>query len=316
MGCGLKQVILAVDGGATKTTMTLRTEDGRELFSTTSTGSNYQAIGGERVQHLFEVLLLDAKRTVSEGEITVAVFAIAGIDTNEDAKVMQQLIEASIQHAGFTVRNLIIENDVEATLLGLADRRPASLLISGTGAICFSYNGNEIVRTGGWGHRAGDEGSGYWIGRQIAKAIFQAEDGRAAPTILTDFILEANHLADVPAFMNWLYRADYTNARLASLSSHLQPAAERGDRAAREIAGKAAEELALLATAALRKAECGGNTHPFYVNGGILKNIPAIYDLVTSKVKETFPAVQFKLCDEKPIEYIVKRAESLARLVK
>ena len=56
----MKQIILAVDGGATKTVMTVRTVDGQTLFSATSTGSNYQAIGHERVQQVFEQLLIQA----------------------------------------------------------------------------------------------------------------------------------------------------------------------------------------------------------------------------------------------------------------
>lgn len=310
----MKQLLLAVDGGATKTTMTIREQDGQELFTKTATGSNYQAIGQQRVRRLFDLLLADAKKVVAEREINTAVFAIAGIDTAEDKGIMQQLIEASIQHADFTVKKLTVENDVEATLLGLADSRPASLLISGTGAICFSYNGQEIVRTGGWGHRAGDEGSGYWIGRQIAKAIFRAEDGRASPTMLTELVLEANHLADVDRLMHWLYREDYTNARLAGLSVHLQQAVDQSDPAALHIAEKAACELDLLATATLQKAGYSGDVHPFYINGGVLKNSPAIYRLFTNKVKRKFPSIQFLLCKEKPIEYIVKRAENITRL--
>lgn len=316
MGCRLNQILLAVDGGATKTTMTLRTQDGQELFASTSTGSNYQAIGQENVQRLFEALLTDAKHAVHKQEIAAAVFAIAGIDTKKDAQIMQHLVEATIQQADLTVKKLAVENDVEATLLGLADNHPASLLISGTGAICFSYNGQDTVRAGGWGHRAGDEGSGYWIGRQIAKAVFRAVDGRAEPTALTELVLRANHFADTDSLMNWLYSAEYTNARLASFSPHLQQAVEQGDAAAINIARKAADELVLLATAALQKSGHNGEIHPFYINGGVLKNTPSVYDLFTRKMKEIFPSVQFELCKEEPIEYIVKRAQNLASLTK
>lgn len=308
----MRPILLAVDGGATKTTITIRTGNGRELFTSTSTGSNYQAIGQEHVRRLFDLLLTDAAKAVAERDIDTAVFAISGIDTAEDAQIMQQLIEASIRRSDFTVKKLFVENDAEATLWGLAGSRPASLLISGTGAVCFSYNGREIVRTGGWGHRAGDEGSGYWIGRQIAKAMFRAEDGRAAPTTLTGLVLTANQLADIDSFMNWLYRADYTNARLAGLTASLQKAVDLGDSAALDIAQKAACELALLATAALQKAGYSGEGHPFYINGGVLKNSPAIYHLFIDKVKQRFPSIHFELCKEKPIEYIVKRAEHRA----
>ncbi|MGM9949175.1 MAG: N-acetylglucosamine kinase [Lysinibacillus sp.] len=309
-------IVLAVDGGATKTTMTLQKMDGRELFSATATGSNYQAIGRERVEQVFDALLDDAKKAVADRDIAAAVFAVAGIDTVEDERTVRSIVESCMDRSAFTARRLIVENDVSSALLGLADGQPASLLIAGTGAVCFSYDGTNIVRVGGWGHRTGDEGSGYWIGRQIAKAIFRAADGRAEPTRLTELVLEANQLGGIDALMNWLYREDYTNARLASFSSYLQQAIEQGDGAAMEIARRAADELALLATAVLRKAGYGGENHPFHVNGGVLKNTQAIHDLFADKVKGLFPAVQFELCEEKPIEYIVKRAENLARAAK
>ena len=309
-------IVLAVDGGATKTTLTLKETDGQELFSATLTGSNYQAIGSEHVEHVFDALLDDAGKAVADRNIAVAVFAVAGIDTAEDERIVRSIVESCMSRSVFTVGQLIVENDVASTLLGLADGRPASLLIAGTGAVCFSYNGKNLVRAGGWGHRAGDEGSGYWIGRQIAKAVFRSADGRAEPTRLTKLVLEANQLDGIEALMNWLYREDYTNARLASLSSHLQPAVEQGDATAMGIARKAADELALLATAVLQKVGHAGEDHSFYINGGVLKNIQPIHDLFTEKVKEIFPAVQFEPCEEKPIEYIVKRTENLARLVR
>ena len=309
-------IVLAVDGGATKTTMKLQGMDGRELFSATATGPNYQAIGRERVERVFDALLGDAEELVADRDIAAAVFAVAGIDTGEDEQTVRSIVESCMGRSAFTARRLIVENDVASALLGLADDRPASLLIAGTGAICFSYDGQRIVRAGGWGHRAGDEGSGYWIGRQIAKAILRAADGRAAPTQLTELVLEAEQLDGIDALMNWLYREDYTNARLASLSAHLQQSVTRNDAAAKDIAQRAADELSLLAAATLQKAGYDGGAHPFHVNGGVLKNIPSIRDLFTDQLKTAFPALQLELCEGKPIDYIVKRAEGLARLAK
>ena len=238
----MNQIVLAVDGGATKTAITIRTIDGKTLFSAMSTGSNYQAIGRERVQHVFEKLLLQASELLTARTIAVAVFAIAGIDTAEDARIVREITEASITNSPFTVEKLIVENDVEATLLGIANNQPTTLLISGTGAICFSFNGEKTVRAGGWGHRVGDEGSGYWIGQQVAKAIFRAADGRDESTVLTDLVLNGNHINNIDALMNWLYNADYTNARLASFGSYVQQAVECGDHVAITIAQKAANE--------------------------------------------------------------------------
>jgi len=304
----LNRIIFAVDGGATKTALTVRTVDGQTLFSATSTSSNYQAIGRERVQQVFEQLFIQASEVITERTITVAIFAIAGIDTAEDARIVREIVEASIINSPFIVEKLIVENDVEATLFGIANGQPTTLLISGTGAVCFSFNGEKIVRAGGWGHRIGDEGSGYWLGQQVAKAIFRAADGRGELTILTDLVLSGNQMPNIDALMNWLYSADYTNARLASFSSYIQQAVDQGDQVAVKIAKEAANELALLAIATLKKAGYHHNAHTFFINGGVLKHNSAIYEPFIKKVQGIFPHVTFKLCTEQPIEYIVKRA--------
>lgn len=310
----MNQIILAVDGGATKTAMTIRTVDGQTLFSATSTGSNYHAIGRERVQQIFEQLFIQASEVITERVITVAVFAIAGIDTAEDARVVREIVEASIKSSPFIAETLIVENDVEATLLGIANGQPTTLLISGTGAICFSFNGEKTVRAGGWGHRVGDEGSGYWVGQQVARAIFRAADGRSEPTILTDLVLRGNQIANIEALMNWLYNNDYTNARLASFGSYVQQAVERRDQVAITIAKEAANELTLLAIATLKKAGYHHDAHTFFINGGVLKNNPAIYAHFVKQVRETFPHLTFAICQEQPLEYIVKRALAIANL--
>jgi N-acetylglucosamine kinase-like BadF-type ATPase len=40
----------------------------------------------------------------------------------------------------------------------------------------------EAARAGGWGHMVGDEGSGYWIGREAVAAVMRASDGRGPAT--------------------------------------------------------------------------------------------------------------------------------------
>ncbi|MER2115080.1 MAG: BadF/BadG/BcrA/BcrD ATPase family protein, partial [Solibacillus isronensis] len=261
--------VLAVDGGASKTVMSIRSIDGRELFTATSTGSNYQAVGIEHVQHVFTGLLRSAAAHLPSLFIDVAIFALSGIDTDQDKKIIEEIIEGSIARSPFTFGQILIENDVEATLKGLG-KTDISLLISGTGAICYSLMNNKISRGGGWGHRIGDEGSGYWIGKHIAKSIVRAADGRNKPTILTDLVLAGHHVNSTDELFNLIYSADYTNARLASFSSYLQQAVEMGDAVAQKIMQKAADELVLLAATTLKNASYANKAHTLFLNGGIL----------------------------------------------
>ena len=295
--------ILAVDGGATKTVMTIRTEQGRELFSATSTSSNYQTVGVEHVQHVLIGLLRSAAAHLPQLHISVAIFAISGIDTAHDHKVIEEIIKESISRSSFTFDQIILENDVEATLKGLATNH-MSLLISGTGAICYSYVDGEVYRSGGWGHRIGDEGSGYWIGKHIAKAIFRAADGRNKPTALTDIILKAHHVSTTDELYNLIYSSDYTNAFLANFGSYLQQAIDVNDDVAKFIANKAAKELVLLASTTLKKAL---PQHTLFLNGGVLKNNPYILKLVVNQLKENYPTLTVQLCEENPLEAIFKR---------
>ncbi|MBD8034295.1 MULTISPECIES: N-acetylglucosamine kinase [Solibacillus] len=301
-----EQYILAVDGGATKTVMTIRSSEGRELFSATSTSSNYQAAGIEHVQHVFTGLLRSAAAHLPSLFIDVAVFAISGVDTAQDKKIIEEIIEESIARCPFTFGQVIIENDVEATLKGLG-HHDVSLLISGTGAICFSYMNNRIIRAGGWGHRVGDEGSGYWIGKHIAKAIFRAADGRNKPTALTELILAGHQVNSTDELFNLIYSPDYTNARLASFGSYLQQAVDMKDAVAQKIMYKAVDELVLLAATTLRNAGYANEVHTLFLNGGVLKNNPSIMDGIITQLEKTHPNLSVKLCEEKPIESIFNR---------
>lgn len=305
-----KRYILAVDGGATKTALAIRCENGQSYFEKTSTSSNYQAIGEEKVEKVLSSLLLEAYESTKIKEIEIAVFAIAGIDTKQDLHIVSKIVQKACSNSPFVFNNIIVENDVEATLKGLTKGNSGALIISGTGAVSYATDGATTVRTGGWGHRAGDEGSGYWIGQQILRTIFQYEDGRLPkPTLLKELVYKKLNISNVENLMNWLYQPTYTNAQVASVCSVLQEAIHKGDDVAIEIARLAARELANLAITTVRKIRKDFE-EPFtiFVNGGVLKNNIVIFNMFKQFCLEELPNVTFELCNQQPIEYIVQRA--------
>ncbi|HWL13230.1 MAG TPA: BadF/BadG/BcrA/BcrD ATPase family protein [Ureibacillus sp.] len=305
-----KPIILAVDGGATKTTVTIRSTDGECLFEKTGAASNYQIIGVHTVIERLSHLLHDAFYSTKLSTIDVAVFAIAGIDTASDLDTVTQIVQQAIQNTSFNIGKLIIENDVHATLLGLAGPHPGALLISGTGSIAFATNGDgKIVRSGGWGHRASDDGSGYWIGQQILKAIFRAEDELEQPTLLKELVFTKLGIGTIEQLMVWLYQETYTNAETASISSVLPEAFSKGDEKAIRISHSAATELFLLVKSTLTKIDYEGEKFPLYLNGSILKHHPSILSHLQHFIHQSYPHIIFKLCDENPIEAIVNRAK-------
>lgn len=301
--------ILAVDGGATKTTITIRSLDGHVLFEKTAGSSNYQTVGEAQARNILRQLLSDASFSTKLERLDAAIFAIAGIDSKADLETVTLLVKQSLQGLPFHIGKLVVENDVQATLLGLVGTIPGALLISGTGSIAFATDGKgKVVRSGGWGYRASDEGSGYWIGRQILTSVFKSEDGRLPQTLLRQLVFQHLNIYSMDELVNWLYQPYYTNALTASISTVLQEAILQEDEQALIIAQQAGEELSLLAKASLSKIQYKEGPFPLYLNGGVLQHTPYILNLLRSILEEAYPEVSIKLCTERPIEYIVKRA--------
>ena len=304
------RLVMAVDGGATKTTLVICSKDQEKLFEKTSTGSNYHAIGTEKVEKVITDLLLDAYQAIPHENIEIVAFAMAGIDTDYDLSTVKAIIEKAFNNVPFHIHTIIVENDVLSTLKGITAGKPGALILSGTGSIAYAINSEgTIVRTGGFGHRAADEGSGYWIGQQIIRAVVKCEDGRSKEhTILKDLLyekLQVNHLGEM---LTWLYRSEYTNAQVAGISSILIDAVNRGDTIAKEIALNAALELTNLAETTLQKINITNEPFTLYLNGGILQNHSIIRRLFIENMRRSYPNLSFELCKEQPIQYIVNRA--------
>ena len=61
--------------------------------------------------------------------------------------------------------------DAQAAALGALDGQPGVLVLSGTGSIVVGHDGRgRWARAGGFGPLLGDEGSGFWLGREWVRA--------------------------------------------------------------------------------------------------------------------------------------------------
>jgi glucosamine kinase len=77
---------------------------------------------------------------------------------------------------------IIVETDAFVAYVGALGLEPGVLLIAGTGSIALGRTRNgEMVRVGGWGPFFGDEGSGYWIGREAIRTALRANDAGEMP---------------------------------------------------------------------------------------------------------------------------------------
>lgn len=112
---------------------------------------------------------------------------VAGVDRPQDimdlTPVLSKLFSIS------PGPNLRIENDtclLASPLSRHSDVNTAVVAISGTGSIVVSFEENPdgglqaLGRAGGWGWLLGDEGSGYYIGREALRRILDVSDQESA----------------------------------------------------------------------------------------------------------------------------------------
>src|SRR5206468_5667535 len=129
---------------------------------------------------------------------------IAGVDRQHEADT----ITAIMRRIGLRSRVLVVNDALIALVAGARDD-PGIVIISGTGSIVYGRNlRGEAARAGGWGHMIGDEGSGYWIGREALAAVMRAADGRGPGTRLTADVLDLFGIADVSRLPRIVYDRD------------------------------------------------------------------------------------------------------------
>ena len=306
--------LLVIDGGATKTACAVvHAVSGEIQFSIETSGSNYQAIGTENAFEVLQNLLAQVREFLQKqmtSSIAVATFAMAGIDSPKDHEIVTAIVHKAIYTERLEIRTLLIENDAEAMLRGITSGQAGALLIAGTGAIAYACDqAQNIVRAGGWGHRAGDEGSGYWLGQEVLRAIFKMEDGRGEPTLLKNTVFDYLRIQHVSELAAWLFQPTHTNAQLAKMGAFLADAVAKNDACAIQISTRAAHELVLLACAVLKKNSYHGEEFNLYCNGGAIKHNPLILHLFTKEMTSLYPKIQITLCQHSPIHYIIERTK-------
>jgi N-acetylglucosamine kinase-like BadF-type ATPase len=122
--------------------------------------------------------------------------------------------------------------DAQAAALGALDGQPGVLVLSGTGSIVVGHDGRgRWERAGGFGPLLGDEGSGFWLGREWLRA-----------TVAGDF--EA---------VRALAHASKPVSAIAALAPMVIARAQRGDRRARRIVAAGQAHLAANAAAIARR---------------------------------------------------------------
>ena len=221
------------------------------------------------------------------------------------ARIAVAMAGASIARAGWlssafaaaSIRGTVaIEADLAATYLSGSRAPLGYAVIAGTGAIAARLVDHRIEAVSdGLGWLVGDDGSGFWIGRRVLRAVASALDGRGPGTSMTDVVLASLSPAAGVAVevgrttaLDALVASAYGDlpVRLARYAPLAFRAAEDGDSVARQIVAEAAERLAATLGAVLADGVPGaeGPDAPVVLGGGVLAGQPRMAESVRAEL--------------------------------
>ncbi len=271
-----------VDGGGTKTELVLLSEAG-DILSTSRFGALNLNSRSEAEADRTLCGVADAIRN-AEGACVMLCIGTAGA-SNE---TLRQKITEKLRCFGYD-GPLSFVGDQETALYAAHGEASGTVLIAGTGSICFGRGKNgETARTGGRGYRIDDEGSGYAIGRDILSAVVREHDGRGEKTLLSSLVW-AQLGSDRPEELIRRLYAKEDALTPAAFAPLLPKALAQGDKTAEKILQKAVAELFILVKALIDRLSLENGA--LALSGGILLHMDVVREGLVQRLKEEYPGL-------------------------
>nr|BBH91884.1 N-acetylglucosamine kinase [Thermogemmatispora argillosa] len=296
----MRDCVLAVDGGNTKTLALVATLDGQiRGYGRAGCGDIYHAPPGAEAREHEPAALQEIERAVetalkqagsTPANLKAAIFNLAGADWPEDFA----LLEAAMRARGYG-EQLLIQNDALGVLHAACIGSPTN---SGVAVICGTG-----AATGARGPDGRTWHSSHWqdsvqgasqLGHRVLTAVFHAELGITPPTTLRERVLTYFGASSVEEVLHRLTaRLPQQTRPIGGLAAALLDEAEAGDATARHLVTEHGSALGDFANVAARRVGLEGLPFPLVLAGGVLRHpSPLLAEAIIARVHSRSPEAQ------------------------
>lgn len=257
-------LVIAVDGGGSKTDALALSLDGEVLGRASAGTSSPHFIGLAASVAVVDALVRELAGHVVPAHVGVY---LSGLDLESEVADYTAALAGLPWAASVTV-----ENDLFALLRAGTSEPDAAAVICGTGlnALAIRADG-EVARYLALGPISGDWGGGGGIGELALWYSARETDGRGEHTTLTAAIPREFGLDTVTELTLALHDGTYSLPDLARLSPLVLEHSRAGDPIARHIVDRQAEEIAVMASGALARLGLDGEV-PVVLGGGVVQS--------------------------------------------
>lgn len=246
-------VVLAVDGGNTKTRAVVASADGEVEVLGSARGGCSDIYGAASTEAALTVLESTCRRALDDAgvaadQLAASAFSLAGADWPEDFALLREELQRRL---ALPAAPLVV-NDALGALRGGAPDWVGVAIVCGTGqAIGARRADGRIFHLGFWPDAAG----GRQLGAEALRAVYRAELGLGPATMLTERALSRYA---TPGALELLHAFTRRGGRPRSDQDLLAPdvldAADAGDAVARDIVEGHARIMGAQARATAQRA--------------------------------------------------------------
>jgi len=287
--------VLAVDGGNSKTDVALVAADGSLLATARGAGMRHADRVAEWLDAL-AVLVAQVRRPGAAAGQPVARHISACV-ANVDLPQEQERAEAALRARGWTTTTAVVNDTFAVLRAGLdgaaapGEPRWGVGVTCGAGINCVGVHPDG--RTTGYlalGPISGDWGGGHGLGVAALWWAVRAEDGRGPQTALRAAVAGHFGLRAVRDVTLGLHLGRISEGALLGLAPVLLAVAREGDKVARDLVCRQAEEICVMAVVAMRRLGLTAEPTPVVLGGGLMTaRDPLLLTEITERITAAAP---------------------------
>ena len=307
----MMNLVFGADGGGTKTAGVLATQAGEVLARSQAGASNPNVVGVDQSAAVAWELLVAccAQAGCALSEVASATLGLAGAGSPAIRDRVQDAFRKKFHAENIAAPRLSVESDARIALEGAFSGGPGAIVIAGTGSVVLGKSPRgEIFRIGGWGRVLGDEGSGYWIGLEAARAVARHYDGLESPGGLVRKLIERLSWESRETVIVAVYQQEFA---LASIAPLVLEACEGGDPLARSILSRASDLLLGQLTAAAGRIASEGEVGVVFL-GGLIDHETAYARMLAERLATAGTRLRLQKAELPPADGAILMARALA----
>jgi N-acetylglucosamine kinase-like BadF-type ATPase len=285
-------VLLAIDGGNSKTDAVLLDSDGTVIGVARGPGSSPHRRGVEGSLDVLQGLVEELG-----GELCLAVLLIAAIDFPDQEDAYREAAE----RRGWASET-VVGNDTFAVLRIGSERGFGVAVTCGAGINCLAVAADgRTIRFPSLGSISGDWGGGDDVGSEALYAAARSEDGRGPKSILELKVPEYFGFAAPIELARALYDGELGHEQLTELTPLVLAAAEE-DAVAGAIVDRLADEVVAMVRATVTRLGVAGEELDVVLGGGVLQAGNArLLDRIIDGVGKVGPQLAVHVASHPPV---------------